>query len=122
MTRGEEAADIGDVLAQLGGGVRALRAPVDNLESNWAYMVMTGLAWNLKAWFALWPTEGPGRHIERHQQDKKTLLGMEFKTFLNAFINMPCQILRAGRRLIYRLLSWNPWQRTFFRTLAQMRC
>ncbi len=108
--------------AQLKGGVRALTAPVDNLESNWAYMVMTALAWNLKAWFALWPTEGPVRHIERHQKDKETLLGMEFKTFLNAFISMPCQIIRSGRRLIYRLLSWNPWQRTFFRTIAQLRC
>ena len=108
--------------AQLKGGVRALTAPVDNLESNWAYMVMTGLAWNLKAWFALWPTEGPGRHIERHQKDKETILGMEFKTFLNAFINVPCQIIRTGRRLIYRFLSWNPWQRTFFRTIAQLRC
>ena len=39
--------------AQLKGGVRALHAPVDNLVSNWAYMVMTALAWNLKAWWAL---------------------------------------------------------------------
>jgi Transposase DDE domain group 1 len=108
--------------AQLKGGVRALTAPVDNLESNWAYMVMTALAWNLKAWFALWPTEGPGRHIERHQQEKQTILGMEFKTFVNAFLRMPCQIVSAGRRLIYRVLSWNPWQRTFFRTIAQLRC
>ena len=108
--------------AQLKGGVRALQAPLDNLESNWAYMVMTALAWNLKAWFALWPTEGPGRHIERHQQEKKTILGMEFKTFINAFLCQPCQILRTGRRLIYRLLSWNPWQPTFFRTIAQLRC
>ena len=108
--------------AQLKGGVRALTAPVDNLESNWAYMVMTALAWNLKAWFALWPTEGPGRHIERHQQEKETILGMEFKTFINAFVRLPCQIVRTGRRLVYRLLSWNPWQRVFFRTFAQLRC
>jgi len=27
--------------------------PVDNLESNWAYMVMAALAWNLKAWYGL---------------------------------------------------------------------
>jgi hypothetical protein len=108
--------------AQLKGGVHALTAQVDNLESNGAYMVMTALAWNLKAWFALWPTEGPGRHIERHQEEKKTLLGMEFKTFLNAFLNQPCQIIRSGRRMVYRLLSWNPWQRTFFRTLAQLHC
>lgn len=108
--------------AQLKGGVRALTAPVDNLESNWAYMVMTALAWNLKAWFALWPTESPGRHIARHQQEKQTILGMEFKTFVNAFLRLPCQIVSAGRRVIYRLLSWNPWQRTFFRTFAQLHC
>ncbi len=108
--------------AQLKSGVRALTAPVDNLESNWAYMVMTALAWNLKAWFALWPTEGPGRHIERHQQEKQTILRMEFKTFINAFLRMPCQIVHTGGRLIYRLLSWNPWQRVFLRTFAQLRC
>jgi hypothetical protein len=107
--------------AQLKGGVRALTAPVDNLESNWAYMVMTALAWNLKAWFALWPTAGPGRHIERHHEEKQTMLGMEFKTFINAFVRLPCQIVKTGRRLIYRVLSWNPWQRTFFRTIAQLR-
>jgi hypothetical protein len=108
--------------AQLKGGVRALTAPVDNLESNWAYMVMTALAWSLKAWFALWPTEGPGRHIERHRQEKETILGMEFKTFVNAFMRLPCQLVRTGRRLIYRFLSWNPWQRVFFRTFGQLHC
>jgi hypothetical protein len=108
--------------AQLLGGVRALTAPVDNLESNWAYMVMIALAWNLKAWWALWPTESPGPYQEQHRQQKETLLRMEFKTFVNAFLRMPCQIIRAGRRLIYRLLSWNPWQPVFFRTFAQLRC
>lgn len=108
--------------AQLKGGVRALTAPVDNLESNWAYMVMTGLAWNLKAWFALWPTEGPGRHHERHRQEKETILHMEFKTFVNAFMRLPCQIVRTGRRLLFRFLSWNPWQRAFLRTFGQLHC
>jgi hypothetical protein len=108
--------------AQLKGGVRALAAPVDNLESNWAYMVMTALAWNLKAWWALWPTKTPGRWLDRHRQEKETVLGMEFKTFVNAFLRLPCQIIRSSRRLIYRLLSWNPWQPLFFRTLDQLRC
>jgi hypothetical protein len=108
--------------AQLKGGVRALQAPVDSLESNWAYMVMVGLAWNLKAWWALWPTESPGRWAERHRHEKETVLGMEYKTFVNAFVRMPCQIIRAGRRLVYRLLSWNPWQGMFFRVLDQLRC
>jgi Transposase DDE domain group 1 len=108
--------------AQLKGGVRALQAPVDTLESNWAYMVMVALAWNLKAWWALWPKESPGRWEEQHRQEKQTVLRMEFKTFVNAFMRMPCQLIRAGRRLIYRLLDWNPWQGLFFRTLDQLRC
>jgi len=108
--------------AQLKGGVRALQAPVDTLESNWAYMVMVGLAWNLKAWWALWPTETPGRWAERRRQEKETVLRMEFKTFVNAFMLLPCQIVRTGRRLIYRLLNWSPWQGLFFRVLDQLRC
>jgi hypothetical protein len=108
--------------AQLKGGVRALTAPVDTLESNWAYLVMTSLAWNLKAWWALGPTDGPGRSAVQHQQDKATLLAMEFRTFVNALIALPCQVVRTGRRLLYRFLSWSPWQRVFFRTFAQLRC
>jgi Transposase DDE domain group 1 len=108
--------------AQLKGGVRALTAPVDTLESNWAYMVMTALAWNLKAWWALWPVETPGRWQEQQRQQKATVLGMEFKTFKSAFLRLPCQVVRGGRRLIYRLLSWNPWQALFFRTFAHLRC
>jgi len=108
--------------AQLKSGVRALQAPVDNLESNWAYMVMTALAWNLKAWWALWPTAPPGRWSSRFRAEQTQVLGMEFKTFVNSFMRLPCQIVRTGRRLLYRLLSWNPWQRVFFRTFAQLRC
>ena len=50
-----------NLLAQLKNGVRALRAPVKTLESNWAFMVMTTLAWDLKAWWALLLPEKPGR-------------------------------------------------------------
>lgn len=109
-------------LAQLGGGVRALRAPVDNLESNWAYMVMTALAWDLKAWWALLLPEEPGRWQEKHQAEKQWVLGLEFKTFLNAFVRLPCQIVRTGRRLVYRLLGWNPHLSIFFRLLDRLRC
>jgi hypothetical protein len=108
--------------AQLLGGVRALQAPVDNLESNWAYMVMTALAWNLKAWWALWATPPPSRWQQRHQHEQETVLRMEFKTFVTAFVRIPCQIARIGRRLIYRILNWNPWQHVFFRTFTQLRC
>ena len=58
-----------NLMAQLAGGVRALSAPVDNLLSNWAYMVMTALAWNLKAWWALSLPEQP-RWRQQHQAQK----------------------------------------------------
>jgi hypothetical protein len=109
-------------IAQLKGAVRALHAPLDNLESNWAYMLMTALAWNLKAWWALTLPEVPGRWHEKHRAEKQWVLKLEFKTFLNAFILLPCQIIKSGRKLVYRLLSWNPHLRIFFRLLDVLRC
>jgi len=32
---------------------------------------------------------------------------MEFRRFLQEFIMVPCQIVRSGRRLIYRILGCN---------------
>ena len=98
-----------------------MSAPVDNLHSNWAYMVMTALAWNLKAWWALWLPE-TGRWREKHQAEKHRVLRMEFRTFLNAFIKIPCQIVRSGRNLIYRVLSYNPHLPVFFRLCTALRC
>jgi hypothetical protein len=111
-----------NLLAQLHGGVRALHAPVDDLESNWAYMVMTSLAWTLKAWWALTLPERPGRWQEKHRAEKRWVLGLEFKTFVNAFVRLPCQIIRTGRKLVYRLLGWNPYQPIFFRLVDVLRC
>ncbi len=110
-----------DLIAQLKGGAHALRAAVDNLVSNWAYMVMTALAWNLKAWFALSVPEHP-RHKDAHREQKSGPLRMEFKRFVNTIILMPCQILKGGRRLVYRLLSWNEWQGVFLRVVHALRC
>jgi hypothetical protein len=108
--------------AQLKGAVRAVHAPLDNLVSNWAYMVMTSLAWNLKAWWALHLPAGEGPRGQQQRADKQRVLGMEFKTFLNAFMRLPCQIVKTGRRLIYRLLGWNPWLGVFFRLVDRLRC
>ena len=108
-----------NLIAQLKGGVRALTTPVDDLVSNWAYMVMGSLAWSLKAWSALLVPVAP-RHRARHEAERRTLLRMEFATYCAAFIQMPCQIVRTGRRLIYRLLSWNPWQGVFLRLVERL--
>lgn len=109
-----------NLIAQLKGGVKALSAPVDNLVSNWAYMVMASLAWTLKAWFGLLLPES-GRWADRRKAEKQLVLKMEFKRFLNAFMLMPCQIVRQARRTVYRLLSWNPWQEVFLRGLDILR-
>ena len=109
-----------NLVAHLKGGVRALYAPVDNLTSNWAWMVMTSLAWNLKAWLALSLPERAGRAGEPDREAKRTVLRMEFKTFLNAFIRLPCQIVNTGRRIVYRLLGWNRWLEVFFRLMDQL--
>jgi hypothetical protein len=111
-----------NLLAQLHGGCHALRAPVDDLLSNWAYMVMTALAWNLKAWWALQLPARAGRHQEVHRQERQWVLGLEFRTFAQAFVRLPCQLIRSGRRLIYRVLAWNPHQRIFFRLVTALRC
>lgn len=103
-----------NLIAQLKGGVAALRTPVDTLVSNWAYMVMASLAWTLKAWLALLLPE-QGRWAKKRFAEKRQLLTMEFKRFLNAFIRVPAQIVRTGRRVLYRLLAWNPWQHVFLR-------
>lgn len=109
-----------NLLAQLKGDVRSLSAPVDNLLSNWAYMVMGSLAWSLKAWTALLLPE-EGRWQEKHRAEKQKLLRMEFSTFRHAMLQLPAQVLSAGRRIVCRLLAWNPWQPVFFRLVEQLR-
>ena len=109
-----------NLIAQLKNGVHALRMPVHTLVSNGAYMVMASLAWTLKAWFALVLPE-EGRWGEQYAAEKRRVLRMEFRTFQQAFIAMPCQIVRAGRRIVYRLLAWNRWQRVFLRGVEALR-
>jgi hypothetical protein len=109
-----------NLIEQLKNGVHALRMPVDNLISNWAYRVMASLAWTLKIWFALLLPEG-GRWGEKYRSEKQSVLKMEFKKFVTAFVRVPAQLVRAGRRLVFRLLSWNPWQEVFLRGVEALR-
>jgi hypothetical protein len=100
--------------------VGATRMPVDTLLSNWAYMVMAALAWTLKAWFALRLPE-TGRWAARYAAEKAAVLRMEFKAFLHAFLLVPVQVVRTSRRIIFRLLGWNPWQAVFLRGFDHLR-
>jgi hypothetical protein len=105
-----------NLLSQLKTGVHALHAPVNTLNANWAYMVMSSLAWTLKAWTALLlPVHARWR--EKHDAEREAWLRMEFRTFCNAVIQVPAQILTTGRRLVIRLLAWRPQMPAFFRLL-----
>ena len=44
-----------------------------------------------------------------------------FRTFLNAFIRLPAQIVKTGRRIVFRLLGWNRWQHVFLRGFRGLR-
>jgi hypothetical protein len=107
-----------NLLAQLHGGLAALKAPVNTLESNWACMVMTALAWNLKAWWALLLPVAPGRWQQRHREEQQWVLGLEFK----GRHSCDCRVRRTGRKLVHRLLSWNPYKRIFWRLVSVLHC
>jgi hypothetical protein len=101
-----------NVIEQLKNGVNAMRVPVNDLLSNWAYMIIAALAWNLKAWFALTMPD---------PEKSGVALKMEFRRFLNTFVRLPCQIIRQGRRIVYRVLGYNAWLLDFLRTWEAIR-
>jgi len=109
-----------NLIEQLKNGPRSLRAPLDNLYSNWAYMLMTSLAWTLKAWLALSVPE-TGRWKAARRKEKLHLLKMEFRTFVTAIIRIPCQIVQTSRRTIYRLLNGNTMQPVFWRLVESLQ-
>lgn len=108
------------LIDELKNGVPALHAAVDNLVSNWAYSVMASLAWSLKAWFAL-RLPAKGRWRAKHAAEKQAVLRMTFRTFVNAMMRLPVQIVRQGRRTIFRLMGWNRWLEVFLRGWEQVR-
>jgi hypothetical protein len=112
-----------NLIEQLKNGVHAMKLPVDNLHSNWAYMVMASLAWNLKAWWGLMLPAATGRGLAQQirARQKHDVVRMEFKRFVAGVIRLPCQIVRTGRRLVYRLLSYSPWQEPLLAAVVAWR-
>jgi hypothetical protein len=114
-----------NLIEQLKNGVNALRVPVYDLVSNWAYpdgpllrrsgpagMVIASLAWTLKAWMGL---------VQPRVADRDDLLRMEFKRFLNCVMRIPCQVVRTARRVIVRILGYTSRVRLLFETVAAAR-
>ena len=89
-----------NVIEQLKNGVEAMRMPSDSLVSNWVYLVIASQAWNLKSWLGLALPEQAGA---------RQLVRMHFRRFFREWVQVPCQVVRRGGRLIFRLLSCNEW-------------
>ena len=107
------------LIEQLKSGVRALHAPLNTLNANWAYMVIASVAWTLKAWFALRLPISP-RWRDRHLAQRDRILRMEFRSFLQTLMWVPVQIVHTGRRLIHRVLAWRPQLPILFRLHAAL--
>lgn len=101
-----------NLIEQMKNGFYAMRMPVGDLISNWAYMVMAALSWTLKAWWAL---------QVRYKPRKQEILKMEFRQFVNLIIRIPCQIVNTARKTIYRILGYNAWTETFMKTFDLIR-
>ena len=97
---------------QLKNGVKAMTWPVHDLVSNWAYMVIAALAWNLKAWLGL---------LTPNASLRRQILRMEFKRFIHTFILIPCLVIKTGRRIVYRLLGYNTQLKDFLKTFEHLR-
>ena len=107
-------------IGELKSGVNALRMPLGDLESNWAYTVIATLAWNLSRWIGLALPES-GRWAAKHADEKQCVVKMRFRTFVQTMMQIPAQVVRTGRRLVVRLLDWNPWRHVFFRAIDSVR-
>jgi Transposase DDE domain group 1 len=86
-----------NIIGQLKSGINALHAPVDDLHSNWAYMLIATLAWNIKSWHAM---------MSHRQTDRHTFIRMEFKQFLHTIIRIPATIIVAARGILVRLMAY----------------
>jgi predicted helicase len=68
------------------------------------------------------------RHYDIHEHDQDgdaqrglELLGMEFRRFLHLIVLLPAQIVRSGRRIIYRIMGYNSWLKDFFASWENLR-
>jgi hypothetical protein len=102
-----ERCDQENVIEQLKNGVGALRVPLYDLVSNWAYMVIAALAWNLKSWFAM---------MLHRKADRREFIAMEFRRFIHAIVLVPAMIIRRARTITIRILSWQPQLDKMFST------
>jgi hypothetical protein len=88
-----------NVISQLKNDVGALRVPLYDLVSNWAYMVIAALAWNIKSWYAMM------LHLKT---DRRAYIAMELRRFTAHLITIPAMVIRRARGITIRLIGYQP--------------
>lgn len=88
-----------NVIGDLKSGIGALRVPLYDLVSNWAYMLIAALAFNLKSWFAL---------MMHRKADRRAYIRMEYRRFFHSVILIPAMIGRRARGITVRLIGYTP--------------
>jgi hypothetical protein len=96
-------------IEQLKNGVNALRVPLYDLVSNWAYMVIAALAWNIKSWFAM---------MMHHKTDRRAYIRMEYRRFLREIVQTPARVIRHARTTTIRLVGYTRSTAAFFTAQA----
>jgi len=94
-------------IEQLANGIHALKMPAAEFMANWAYMAICSLAWNIKSWLGL---------IMPDKVKRQKIISCEFKSFQNMIINIPCQIIKTGRKIVFNFLNYNEWVKTIYDT------
>lgn len=98
-----------NIHGQLKSGINALHAPVDDLHSNWAYMLIAALAWNIKSWHAM---------MMHRKHDRHAFIRMEFKRFLDTVIRIPAMVCVRARAIVVRLVAYTVNVDRFFSAWA----
>ncbi len=98
-----------NIIGQLKSGINALHAPVNDLHSNWAYMLIASLAWNIKSWHAM---------MMHRKHDRHTFIRMEFKRFLDTVIRIPAMVIVRARGIVVRLVAYTVNPDRFFSAWA----
>lgn len=70
-------------------GLKARRVPCESFHANWAYLIIAGLAWNIKIWMSYLFYKNNNHHVE-------------WRTFLLKWILIPGIIVKRSRGIILR--------------------
>ena len=89
-----------NIIEQVKNELKALKMPTKCFLANWAYAVISCLAWNMKAWLGIMTTE---------PKMSRELIRMEFRRFLNHVMRIPVMVTTTGRRIVLKIVALSPW-------------